>query len=178
MLSLRLFLPDIWTADLARLKRAGVPLEHQGSRTKPETAIEEIDRLCAAGVRFGCVLADAGYGLSAPFRQALSARNLRWAVGIPRHQKVYSADVELVFPARKCGPSRMHPLPDQRSVPAHKILETAPWRRVSWRRGTKGGLAARFIAKTQKLPAKHINQGFFDPSSSCFLEFLPGKQVR
>jgi len=25
----------------------------------------------AAGVRFGCVLADAGYGLSAPFRQGL-----------------------------------------------------------------------------------------------------------
>lgn len=159
MLSLRLFLPDIWTADLARLKRAGVPLEHQGSRTKPETAIEEIDRLCAAGVRFGCVLADAGYGLSAPFRQALSARNLRWAVGIPRHQKVYSADVELVFPARKCGPSRMHPLPDQRSVRAHKILETAPWRRVSWRRGTKGGLAARFAAMRIRVadgPAQRI----------------------
>ncbi|NHO33958.1 IS701 family transposase [Acetobacter sp. LMG 1636] len=113
MLSLRLFLPDIWTADPARMKRAGVPLEHQGSRTKPEMAIDEIDRLCAAGVRFGCVLADAGYGLSAPFRQALSARNLRWAVGIPRHQKVCSADVELVFPARKRGPSRMHPVPDQ-----------------------------------------------------------------
>ncbi len=113
MLSLRLFLPDIWTAYPTRLKRAGVPLEHQGSRTKPEMAIEEIDRLCAAGVRFGCVLADAGYSLSAPFRQALSARNLRWAVGIPRHQKVYSTDVELVFPARKRGPSRMHPVPDQ-----------------------------------------------------------------
>ncbi|MBV0890156.1 hypothetical protein KTQ54_16860, partial [Komagataeibacter oboediens] len=24
------------------------------------------------------------------------------------------------------------------------------------------------IAKTQKLPAKHINQGFFDPSTSFF----------
>ncbi|KXV79438.1 hypothetical protein AD953_02200 [Acetobacter malorum] len=36
MLSLRLFLPDIWTADPARLKRADVPLEHQGSKTKPE----------------------------------------------------------------------------------------------------------------------------------------------
>ena len=51
-----------------------------------------------AGVRFGCVLADAGYGLSAPFRQALSERGLLWAVGIPRHQKVYPADVALIFP--------------------------------------------------------------------------------
>jgi SRSO17 transposase len=35
------------------------------SRTKPEIALAEIDRVMAAGVRFGCVLADAGYGLSA-----------------------------------------------------------------------------------------------------------------
>ena len=40
----------------------------------------------AAGVRFGCVLADAGYGMSALFRHALSERGLHCAVGIPRHQ--------------------------------------------------------------------------------------------
>ena len=39
-------------------------------------ALAEIDRAIAAGVRFGCVLADAGYGLSAPFRQGLTARKL------------------------------------------------------------------------------------------------------
>jgi hypothetical protein len=33
------------------------------------------------------VLADAGYGLSAPFRQGLTTRGLAWAVGIPRHLK-------------------------------------------------------------------------------------------
>jgi SRSO17 transposase len=41
----------------------------------------EIDRVIAAVVRFGCVLADAGYGLSAPFRQGLTTRGL--AVGMP-----------------------------------------------------------------------------------------------
>lgn len=93
MLSLRLFLPESWTNDAARMAKAGVPEPLQSYRTKPEIAIEEIDRAIAAGVRFGCVLADAGYGLSAPFRQALSERGLRWAVGIPRHQKVYPANV-------------------------------------------------------------------------------------
>ncbi len=99
MLSLRLFLPESWTSDVARMTSAGVPEAFQGYRTKPEIAIEEIDRTIAAGVRFGCVLADAGYGLSsAPFRQALSERRLCWAVGIARHQKVYPANVQLVFP--------------------------------------------------------------------------------
>src|SRR6201993_2815963 len=62
MLALRLFLPENWTSNRARLKRAGVPAEYQTARTKPELALVEIDRTIAAGVRFGCVLADAGYG--------------------------------------------------------------------------------------------------------------------
>src|ERR1700755_3479400 len=92
MLALRLFLPESWTSNRARLDRAGVPAEHRTGRTKPELALVEIDRVIAAGVRFGCVLADAGYGLSAAFRQGLTARKLTWAVGIPRHLKVYPAD--------------------------------------------------------------------------------------
>ena len=93
VLALRLFLPESWTRERARLERAGVPAEYRTARTKPELALLEIDRVIAAGVHFGCVLADAGYGLSAPFRQALTVRKLAWAVGIPRHLKVYSADV-------------------------------------------------------------------------------------
>ena len=89
MVALRLFLPDSWVNDRRRLKRAGVPAEYRTARTKPEIALAEIDRLISIGVRFRCVLADAGYGLSAPFRQGLTARKLAWAVGIPRHLKVY-----------------------------------------------------------------------------------------
>ena len=72
MVALRLFLPDSWTSDVPRLKRARVPVEHRTPRSKPEIALAEIDRAMAANVRFGCVLADAGYGLSAPFRQGLT----------------------------------------------------------------------------------------------------------
>src|SRR5215475_2498144 len=93
MVALRLFLPESWTSDRVRLKRASVPAEHRTARTKPEIALGEIDRMIAAGVRFGCVLADAGYGMSAPFRHALTERSLLWAVGIPRHLKVYPIDV-------------------------------------------------------------------------------------
>lgn len=65
MLSLRLFLPESWTSDPTRMDKACVPIPLQEYRTKPEIAIEEIDWIIAAGVRFGCVLADTGYGLSA-----------------------------------------------------------------------------------------------------------------
>jgi SRSO17 transposase len=146
MIGLRLFLPENWTNDPVRMKKARVPDDRQPFRTKLEIAIEEIDRIKGAGVRFGCVLADAGYGLSAPFRQALSARGLRWAVGIPFKQKVYPADVALVFPVAGRGRPRKRHIPDSKSVAAGVMLADASWRSLSWRRGTKGRLTARFAA--------------------------------
>jgi hypothetical protein len=53
MLALRLFLPESSTRNRARLERAGVPVEYRAARTKPEMALTEIDRIIAAGVRFG-----------------------------------------------------------------------------------------------------------------------------
>jgi hypothetical protein len=53
---------DWQRAVACRLERAGVPAEYRAARTKPEMALAEIDRVIAAGVRFGCVLADAGMG--------------------------------------------------------------------------------------------------------------------
>lgn len=146
VVGLRLFLPESWTGETERLVRARVPKEHWIPRTKPEIALEEIDRIRAAGGRFDCVLADAGYGRSAPFRQALSERGLKWAVGIPARQKVYPADVAMVFPVAGRGRPRLRHIPDQLSVATELVLAEQPWRQVSWRRGTKGRLAARFAA--------------------------------
>jgi SRSO17 transposase len=146
MLALRLFLPESWTSNRTRLERAGVPVECRTGRTKPEIALVEIDRAIAAGVRFGCVLADAGYGLSAPFRQGLTARKLIWAVGIPRHLKVYPAEVRMIWPAAERGRPRQWHIPDTLSIPAEDMLANAKWRTISWRTGTKGKLKARFAA--------------------------------
>src|SRR5881396_2757562 len=94
--------------------------------------------------RYGCVLADAGYGLSAPFRQGLTARKLAWAVGIPRHLKVYPVGVQLIWPIAKRGRPRRRHIPDILSIPAEDMLADAKWQTVSWRTGTKGKLKARF----------------------------------
>ena len=145
MLALRLFLPESWTSKRARLERAGVPTEYRTARTKLEMALAEIDRIIAAGVRFGCVLADAGYGMSAPFRQGLTARNLAWAVGIPRLLKVYPADVQMIWPVAGRGRPRKH-IPNVPPKAAEDMLAAAKWRAISWRTGTKGKLKARFAA--------------------------------
>jgi SRSO17 transposase len=162
MAGLRLFLPESWTGDQARLECAGVPAEYRSHRAKSEIALAELDRLIAAGVRFGAVLADAGYGMGAEFRQALSARGFAWAVGIPRHQKVYPREVELVFPVAGRGRPRKRHMPNVLSVTAEDMLAQAKWRTLGWRKGTKGPLKARFAAvrvrvadgETQRIGAK------------------------
>lgn len=136
--------------DPARCRAAGVPEDRLTARTKLEIALEELDRLVAAGVNFGCVLADAGYGVSVSFRQALSARGLTWAVGIPRSVRVFPADVTTAIPrpraGRHHGRPRHRPLPSAPSQSAAEMLAAARWRRLTWRTGTKGPLSARFAA--------------------------------
>jgi SRSO17 transposase len=139
---LRLFLPEAWSRDPERCAAAGVPDEEMVARTKGEVALTELDRLIDTGVRFGVVLADAGYGASAAFRHGLSERRLTWAVGIPRNQKVYGPDVQLVPPTGR----KRRLVPDQEPREAEAALADLPWRRVTWRHGTKGPLTARFAA--------------------------------
>ena len=64
----------------------------------------------------------------------------------PKQQKVYPSNVRLVFPIAGRGRPRKRHIPDQLSAPAEDVLATAKWRRVSWRKGTKGPLAASFAA--------------------------------
>src|ERR1700750_2636548 len=138
MVVLRLFLPESWTDDPERMAQAHVPKRRQTALTKPEIAIEEIDRVIASGVRFGCVLADSGYGSSGSFRQALSERGLLWAVGLSRRAKVYPATVALTFPIAKLGKPRKYHIRSEPPVAAAALLAAAKSQRVSWRLGTKG----------------------------------------
>lgn len=173
MVALRLYLPDGWISDQKRLKRAGVPAAYRTARSKPEIALAEIDRVTSAGVRFGCVLADAGYGLSAPFRQGLTARKLAWAVGVPRHLKVYPVGVRLIWPITKVrGRPRKRHVPDVLSITAEDMLAAAKWRTVSWRSGTKGRLKARFAAVRVRI-ADGPPQRIWDKGQ----QHLPGEEA-
>jgi SRSO17 transposase len=165
---LRLFLPEAWAADAARCAEAGIPEEHRQALAKTDIALMEIDRIIAAGARFGRVVTDAGYGSSAAFRSGLSSRGLVWAVGIPKVQNVYTIQVELHWPKAGTGRPRKHPVPSEDPVPAEQVLQTIQWHRVSWRRGTKGPLAAEFAAvRVRPAEGEQLRQG----------RHLPGEEV-
>jgi len=167
-LGLRLFLPDEWTADPARRARAGVPEEHRRALTKPDLALAEVDRVTAAGARFGRVLADAGYG--AAFRRGLDERGLLWAVGVLKVQNVYPATVELLWPKAARGRPRKRPVPSEAPVSAEAMLAGAAWRRISWRNGTKGPLAAEFAAlRVRPAEGERLRDGRHLPGDEVWL---------
>lgn len=172
MVGLRLFLPESWTNEPERMKRARVPAERQLPTSKPDIAIAEIDRVMAAGTRFGCVLADAGYGSGAAFRQALSERGLSWAVGLSSRQTVYAADVELTFPAARGGRPRKYHVPDQTPVPVADMLAGETWRKVAWRRGTKGRLTCLFAARRVRIAEGHRHR-----MADSRVQAMPGEEV-
>ena len=119
-------------------------------KEKWQLALEELDRVTAAGAGFDLVLAEAAYGTRAAFRQGLSARGLTWAVGILPTQKVYPADVRLAAPPKPpTGRPQQHPVPSALSQPAERVIAAlgpTAFRRLAWRRGTKGPLVAEFAA--------------------------------
>jgi SRSO17 transposase len=143
---LRLFLPSAWTDDPGRCEAAGVPDAVRTAQTKPAIALAEIDRVREAGLRFSCVLADAGFGSSPAFRHGLDERELAWAVGIACTQLVYPTTIRLRPTYTPTGRSAKHPVPNRPPRSAAEMLETQRWRRITWRNGTKGPLNARFAA--------------------------------
>lgn len=147
--ALRLYLPKEWTDDRERCRKVGVP-DDIPFRTKWQVALDEIDRIVRRKVRFGVVLADAGYGVCSEFRKALTARGLRWAVGISPDLVMYPADVEVTMPAPAArGRPRKHGVPSAEARAVHAIIDALPRRafeRITWRVGTKGDLTAEFAA--------------------------------
>jgi len=50
------------------------------------------------------------------------------------------------FPVADHGSPRQRHIPDRKSISAEAMLAAARWRSVSWRRGIRGSLSARFAA--------------------------------
>jgi SRSO17 transposase len=147
-LDVRLYLPESWLAEPKRLDRAGVPEAERRPLTKPEIALELLDRVRAEGLPGWAVVADAGYGVSADFRAGLSARGLTWIVGVTGEFVVFPKQPTWVPPQPTTrGRPQTRPQLAAKNPPPVTLAALAKqvrWQRVTWREGTKGKMAARF----------------------------------
>jgi SRSO17 transposase len=151
-LDLRLYLPQSWLADEARLDKAGVPQDERRALTKPEIALELLDRVRAEGLPGWAVVADGGYGVDGDFRDGLEARRLSYVVGVTEDFVVFTRQPSWEYPATSGaagtgGRPRTRPrlaAGCPRPVALAELAKVAPRRRVTWREGTKGKLSGRF----------------------------------
>src|SRR5436305_11414086 len=77
----RLYLPETWTKDRARRKKAGVPKQIK-FKTKPRIALEQIRWACGSGLPRGSALMDAAYGADPRLRTGMTALGVSYVVGL------------------------------------------------------------------------------------------------
>ena len=150
-LAMRLYLPKTWIEDTERLDKAGVPAEARRMLTKGQIALELIDQVRSEGMAGRLVVADAGYGVSGPFRDGLDQRGLQYIVGVKEEMVVFQSEPKWDDPApARAGvggrkPTRSKLAGDSPVPITLKDLAGKPPRcKVTWREGTKGPMSARF----------------------------------
>ena len=151
-LGMDLYLPRPWIEDESYAElREEVGLPEDGDfRTKPEIALELIERARSANVPHACVGADAGYGDDRELRSQLRAWNESYILGVtPSELRVVPAETPIRPPGPTDGPGRprTHPTyPEEvEAVSPREIAEDVEdWTEVTWTKGTKGPLSSRF----------------------------------
>jgi SRSO17 transposase len=158
----RLYLPEKWAKDRRRRKKSGVPTAVK-FLTKPEIALEQIRAAKAAGVWFGVVLADAGYGNETAWREGLIEMELEYCVGVQSVTTVWAPGTRPVPPKPRNTigrpPTRWQRGPGAEPLSVKALAESlaARWRTVSWRQGSNAVLSSRFAAV--RVRAAHRDEG-------------------
>jgi SRSO17 transposase len=147
-LAVRLFLPEDWTSQPARMQAARVPAPYRTPTTKPRIALELLDQLHTEGLPYRAVVADAGYGVSGDFRRGLDERGVQYVVGIAGTEAILTEPPRWsVKPEPERGrPPRRWYLADDAAAPVavKRLAETLARTPFSWRHGTKRPLQAEF----------------------------------
>jgi SRSO17 transposase len=88
LLDFDLYLPEEWTADEERCRKAKVPVHRRAFQTKIELALGMVKRALDNGVRFSWVSADSFYGQSGPFRESLEDEGLNYVCDVKKSLRV------------------------------------------------------------------------------------------
>lgn len=139
----RLFVPESWDpatpGTSERRRKAGMPDDAKHGE-KWRLGLAMIDEVTGWGLRPPLIVADAGYGDAAEFRQELDNRNLTWIVGVNCAHTAFTEDTQRTAPPYK-GAGRRPPLIYRDAAPSLKthVLTAGrdAVRRVAWRTGSR-----------------------------------------
>ncbi len=148
-LEFELYLPEEWTKDPERLKKAGLPPETP-FREKWKISLDLLDRASCRGIQGKVVCADGGYGVVTEFREELARRGLAYALGVQKSLSFWLSpriDIPATPKQDRIGAPRKPQLPQRLNAESFTLtLATDQWTSLSWREGTKGTMKSRFAA--------------------------------
>jgi SRSO17 transposase len=127
-----LYMPESWTEDAARRKKARVPVDLV-FKTKTDLSIDLISRAMDNKIPGEIVLADAAYGGSAEFRNTVEMFGLDVGVAVKGNMKVWLLDA---IERRRGEPI------EARALGAK--FGRGAFRRMSWREGTRRRMVSNF----------------------------------
>jgi SRSO17 transposase len=140
----RLYLPEAWSKDRARRKRAGVPKEIK-FKTKPEIALEQIRWACEAGLPRGVALMDTAYGNDSRLRAGMTALGVLYVAGILPNTLMWRSGTGPRQTGKALNNTGRRDQPDLISAKQVALgLPKQAWRTVKWREGSADWLSSRF----------------------------------
>jgi len=164
LLAGELFLPEAWSEDRERCRKAGIP-DEMVHRPKWQIALELRDRAVANGVRFEWATADEGYGEVPAFHFALDDRGQRYVLEVPctfhgwlrrpgvlqkQHHSSHKRGPKPHFPRLKV--KNLPTLEARNMVRYCKAFRTQPWEKFYVKDSTLGPVV--WEAKTAHLYLK------------------------
>src|SRR6266481_4057291 len=179
----RLYLPQEWTNDRERLRKAGVP-DDIGFKTKHEIALDQLRWACEAGLPRGVVLMDAGYGNHSELRAALTALELSYVAGILSNTTVWAPGTG-PLPPKPYVPGRGRPTKQLRRDADHQpikvkdlafSLPAKAWRTITWREGTNVSLKSRFARVRIRIARRDFNRSEPWPEEWLLIEWPKGEK--
>jgi SRSO17 transposase len=145
----RLYLPKAWSEDPARCRKAAIPEDQGGYRSKSERALAMVISARQRALRFGTVVVDGGYGKEPAFLRALDRLGERFMADVHCDQMVYLQDPDPKVPQRS-GRGRRPSERQAHSAPLRVDRWAAAqppeaWRRLALREGEKGTVWAEYL---------------------------------
>jgi len=141
LIDAELYLPKEWISDPTRCDEAGVPASRRQLKTKPQLALEMVQRARRNGLSFSYVAADGTYGQDRALLRALDEAGERFVVDVHRDQRIFPAPSDLRS-AQSDGNDTAEPSLS-REVRVDAWAEAQPqdaWEEIWVRHATQGAL--------------------------------------
>jgi len=111
-----LYLPEEWCDDPERRRRAKIP-DGVVFKTKPELAVELVERATGWEIAKAPILGDCAYGKNTELRERLDDAELEYVLSVSEEVSVFAPETTFEVPAPRpsgSGRQKTRPRPDRR----------------------------------------------------------------